>query len=59
MPYVQCEEAGCDYPDLCMSDHWVPSSADEARQYLAAKREAEEARRHEKSMSELIDSLRR
>ena len=39
MPYVQCEEAGCDYPDLCTS----ASSADEARQFLAAARAASTA----------------
>ena len=40
MPYVSCEEAGCDYPDWCQSDHWVPDTdaaadiAAEAREYL-------------------------
>lgn len=24
MPYISCEEAHCDYPEFCMSDHWVP-----------------------------------
>jgi len=24
VPYVSCEEAWCDYPKHCQSDHWVP-----------------------------------
>ena len=24
MPYISCDEAQCDYPEFCMSDHWVP-----------------------------------
>lgn len=43
MGYVSCEEAGCDYPDWCQSDHWVPAAADiaaEARHYLEVARKA-------------------
>ena len=42
MPYVSCEEAGCDYPDWCQSDHWVPDTdaAAEARHYLEVARKA-------------------
>lgn len=24
MPYISCEDAWCDYPESCQSDHWVP-----------------------------------
>lgn len=46
MGYISCEQAGCDYPDWCQSDHWVPDtdaaamSAAEARQYLEVARKA-------------------
>jgi len=29
MPYISCEEAQCDYPEFCMSDHWVPGLREE------------------------------
>lgn len=27
MPYIPCEEAWCDYPEQCWSDHWVPDDS--------------------------------
>lgn len=26
MPYIDCTEAQCDYPEHCFSDHWVPAT---------------------------------
>ncbi len=25
MPYIDCKDAWCDYPESCQSDHWVPN----------------------------------
>jgi hypothetical protein len=38
MPYISCDEAWCDYPEHCQSDHWIPPmTLDEAIRHAEEK----------------------